>query len=201
MRHLLFAAGIASSFLLAGCGVDTTGISASTSRTQHPSTGAQAVVTVTEFADLQCPACASAHTQIVKPLVEKYGTDIRFDFKHYPLRTLHRYALPAAEAAECAADQGKFWEYEDIAFTRQAEMNEDALQQWARDLGLDMELFGRCTASHIKRDTIMTDYEEGTEAGVQGTPTFFVNGQRVESDLATISAAIDAALQAPTQRL
>ncbi len=200
MKHLLFTAGIASSLFLAGC-VDTTGISADSTRAPHPSTNAQAIATVTEFGDLQCPACASAHAQIVKPLLEKYGRQIRFEFKHYPLRTLHRYALPAAEAAECAADQGKFWEYEDIAYTKQAEMSESTLTQWAKDLGLDMDLFGRCTASHIKRDAIMADYDEGTEAGVMGTPTFFVNGQRVESDLATISAAIDASLQAPSQRL
>lgn len=201
MRTLVFASAAVSSLLLTACDVDTTGLSAITSRTANPATSQQATVTVSEYADLQCPACASAYSQIAEPLIAKYGTSIGFEFNHFPLRALHQYALDAAEASECAADQGKFWEYIDLAYTKQTEMNRTTIKQWASDLGLDMDLFGRCTDSHIKRKTILGEHEEGTDAGVLGTPTFFVNGKQVESDLATISAEVDAALARSTQHL
>ena len=93
---------------LAAC-TDTTGLSDTSSR--GPKGSANAAVTVAEYADLQCPACQAAHTQINAPLLQKYGAQIRFEFKHFPLRSIHRYALEASMASECAADQGKFWEY------------------------------------------------------------------------------------------
>jgi protein-disulfide isomerase len=200
MKRLLPLIASASAVLLTAC-VDTTGISAESSRTAHPSTSPAAIVTVAEFADLQCPACRSAHESIVKPLIEKYGTKIRYDFMHFPLQTLHPYALRAAEASECAADQKKFWEFIDMNYTNQEKLNQDALAEWAQQLGLDMDLFGRCTDSHIKRDAILDEYQKGKDVGVSGTPTFFVNGKKVDSGLAELSAAIDAALANPGQKL
>lgn len=201
MPRFSFFAPLAAVLLLAACGVDTTGLSADSSRGPHPQTSASATVTVTEYADLECPACAAAHERIVQPLIQQYGSRIRFEFKHFPLMTIHRFALSAAEGAECAADQGKFWEFEQLAFEKQASLSTAALPVWAEELGLDIPLFERCVASHIKRETILNDQNQGRQMGVQGTPTFFVNGERVESDLATLSSAIDAALQAPSQAL
>jgi protein-disulfide isomerase len=179
--------------LLAGCGVDTTGLSATSSR---PARGSQAaLVTVVEFADLQCPACKSAHEILNKPLLEKYGTRVRFEFMHFPLRTSHPYALEAAEAAECAADQNKFWEFVDMDYARQDQLNSSMLRTWAKDLGLDVDLFDRCVRSHIKRDTVMSDYAEGEKLGVNSTPSYFVAGVKVKNNIEEISAAIDAALQ------
>ena len=172
-----------------------------TSSTRPPKGNPNAAVLVEEFADLQCPACAAAHTKIVAPLLEKYANDIRYEHKHFPLRALHRFAMDAAEMSECAADQGKFWEFVDIAFTRQNEMSMDALVEWTEELGLDSTQAERCWKSHSKRDTVLADYKEGRDREVGGTPTFFVNGERVDTGFDTISEAIDAALKGTMMRL
>jgi len=101
-----------STLLLIGC-TNTTGLSDESSR--EPAGNASAAVIVMEFSDLQCPACKLVHAQVTKPLLQNYGNKIRFEFKHFPLRNIHTYALSAAMASECAADQGKFWEFIDIA--------------------------------------------------------------------------------------
>lgn len=188
------------SIALAAC-VDTTGISADSSKTPHPSTDANASVTVTEYGDLQCPSCQAAQSLVVEPLIQKYGKQISFEFRQFPLQALHPYAMIAAEASECAADQGKFWEFIDMDFDNQSSLSQDSIMKWATDLKLDMELFGRCFKSHIKRPTIQAEYAEGQKAGVTGTPTFFVNGKRVESTITAISAAIDEAKKGVGSRL
>lgn len=181
--------------LLSACStIDTTGISAISSRGPHPKTNPNAAVTVTEFGDLQCPACRAAEP-LVKQIIEQYGTQIKFEFKHFPLQAIHPYTIAAAEASECAADQGKFWEYEERAYQKQPDLNNQAIRTWAQSLNLDMELFDRCTGSHIKKKEILADYDEGEKRGVRGTPTFFVNGQKVGSTIGDISTAIDASLR------
>lgn len=191
MRKLLLLAPL---IILAAC-VDTTGLTATIHTDSHPETSQNALVTVTEYADLQCPACRSAHSSLVKPLIAKYGTQISYDFRHFPLTSIHRFAMESAEAAECAADQGKFWEFLDVTYENQPDMTSEALRDWAQDLGLDGPLFDRCVQSHIKRKAIQASYDEGRAKGVQGTPTFFVNGQQTVATLEALSAAIDAALQ------
>lgn len=193
MKKLLTTIGFC--LTLVACG----GSSTETSRL--PKGNENAAVVVWEFADLQCPACRGAHSQISQPLVEKYGNNIAFHHMHFPLRSIHRYALDAAEASECAADQGQFWEFVDIAFANQDALSTDALTSWAKELGLDMTTFSSCLRSHEKRDAVLADYEKGREIGVQSTPSFFVNGQRVETGFDTISAAIDAELDRLTQQL
>ncbi len=190
MRLSFFIAS--SALLFAACSVDTTGLSEESSRA--PKGNPAASVVVTEYADLQCPACKAAQDSIVQPLLEEYGDRIAFEFKHFPLRSIHRFALEAAEAAECAADQGAFWEYHDVIYARQDMLSSAALRSWAGELGLDEELFDRCVSSGVKRKTILTDFEEGRNAGVQGTPTFFINGERVDSQLGVIREQIDAIL-------
>ncbi|MBI1813127.1 thioredoxin domain-containing protein [Candidatus Peregrinibacteria bacterium] len=185
-------------FALTAC-VDTTDISPSSSR--PPRGNPQASILVQEFADLQCPSCRSAQTLVVQPLLEKYGSQIRFEYRHFPIQSLHRYALDAAEAAECAADQGKFWEFVDLDYANQDLLNRTAIQQWAQQLKLDTSLFSRCTRSRIKRKEILADYDEGTAGGVTGTPTFFVNGQKVDSTIQALSAAIDAAIKGTGTKL
>jgi len=201
MRRTLLLGTILVGFFLTACGVDTTGLSKDSSRLPHPKSNANGAVLVEEFADLQCPACRAAHEKILKPIVEKYGSDIRYEFRHFPLRTIHRYAMDAAEAAECAADQGKFWDFVDMDFKKQSDLNNEAIEAWAKDLALDMDLFNRCTKSDIKKETILSDYAEGKERGVAGTPTFFVNTEKVDSGLDTIGAAIEKALKGMKQRL
>lgn len=186
---------LAAPALLVAC---STG-DAETSRT--PKGNPDATVVVQEFADLQCPACRSAHAQITMPIIETYGDRIRFEFKHFPLRSIHRYALDAAEMAECAADQGKFWEFVDKAYEKQDELDTDVLTDWAAEIGIDPDTAESCFKSHRKRGIVLSDYEEGRERNVGGTPTYFVNGQPVQAGFDTIGAAIEAAASGPAMPL
>ena len=185
-------------FLLAAC-VDTTGISPNLSK--PPKGNPAAVLTVSEYADLECPACKRAHEILTQPLIQKYGSQIRFEYHHFPLRSLHRFTMDLAEGAECAADQGTFWEFVDIAFTRQDQLKAGIVSEWAKELGLDMDLFERCTDSHIKRDAVMAEYEEGVARGVQGTPTFYVGDKQVQATIEELSNEIDLQLKTAGQRL
>lgn len=168
---------------------------------RQPKGNPNASVLVEEFADLQCPACGAAHSRIVEPLLDKYGSDIRFEHKHFPLRSIHRFALDASEMSECAADQGKFWEYVEIAFTNQKDLSLDSIVEWAEALGLDVDKAERCWKTHSKRDIVLADYKEGRDREVSGTPSFFVNGERVETGFDTLSEAIDKALEGATMPL
>lgn len=183
--------------LLVAC-VDTTGLSKESAKV--PRGNANGIL-VEEFGDLQCPACQAAHTALNEPLLQKYGNQIRFEFKQFPLQSIHRYALQAALASECAADQGKFWEYVDTVYENQKELSARSLKGWAAMLALDTDLFNRCLDSEIKEDAVIADYEDGKDRGVSGTPTYFVNGVKVKTGLAEISAAIEAALAGAMQRL
>lgn len=193
-----FLSLIGASLILAAC-VDTTGISPESSK--PPRGNPQSVVQVVEYADLECPACRSAHTSVVRPLLQKYSTQIRFEYKHFPIRSIHRYTLELAEAAECAADQGKFWEYVDAAFENQQQLAKGKAAEWGSALVTDANLFSRCVRSHIKRDAILAEYDAGTAMGVKGTPTFFVNGKQFPATVEDLSAAIELQLRGATMRL
>jgi protein-disulfide isomerase len=190
MRFALLSS-LAFSFVLVAC-VDTTGLSAASSRT--PKGNPVATVTVLEFADIQCPACKAAHEQVVQTLLAQYGDRIRFEFKHFPLRAIHPYAMEAAMGAECAADQNKFWEFVDFAYDNQSSLKSSVIREWGNELSLDADLFDRCIRSGIKEDTILADYDEGIKKGVQGTPTFFVAGMKVASNVTELGAAIEKAI-------
>lgn len=192
MKYTIFSA-LTLSLLLTACNSEP----AVSSRS--PKGNPNAAVLVEEYADLQCPACAAAHTQIVEPLLAQYGSEIRFEHNHFPLRSIHRFALDASEAAECAADQGKFWEYVDIAFENQSQMSLDAFLEWSDELGLDTEKLERCWKSHSKRDVVLEDYKEGRDRGVSGTPTFFVNGEQVPTN--ELQQAVEAAIEQTKMRL
>jgi len=182
---------IVTSLLFAACSVDMTGINVESTRPIHPKSNPAAAVTVTEFIDLQCEACRAAQTRIIKPMLEQYGQQIRYEVKHFPIFPSHRYSIEAAEAAECAADQGKFWEFEEMDYENQDELSPASIEAWAKALELDMDLFGRCRKSNIKIPIIEATQAEGERMGVNGTPTFFVNGKKVESTIEAIGNAID----------
>ncbi len=186
MRRLLFLLLFPSCVFLTGC-TDTTGLSPASSKT--PLGNPAASVTVTEYSDLQCPACRLIHQSVTKPLLKGIGNEVRFEFKHFPLQ-IHTYSLQAAQASECAADQGQFWEFIDYAYEHQAELKPENFSAWAGALKLDTELFERCVASKIKRETVLADYQQGKELGVPGTPTFFVNGERVPAELDALVTAV-----------
>lgn len=160
-------------------------------------TNAKAVLI--EYSDFQCPAC-SAFEPIVKQLKNKYGDNLAVVYREFPLRQTHRYAQPAAQAAEAAALQGKFWEYHDLLFDRQNSWSQalDVKQvfvDYAKELELDVTKFTADFDSQAVKDRIDLDVASGTAANIPGTPTFFLNGQRISpSSLEDFQKAIDPVL-------
>lgn len=177
MKNFRFlVAGFLFLFLLSAC-KDTSGLSPESSRRPKGNPGAGVVMQ--EYFDFQCPFCAQAHFTVATKLLEEYKSVISYEVKHFPLAS-HPMSLITAQASECAADQGKFWEYTEKALENQNEINEINLYRWAEELILDKDLFKRCLESDIKKDTVLADYEEGKKRGVKGTPSYFVNGEKIE---------------------
>lgn len=141
-------------------------------------------VVLIEYSDFQCPACA-AYYPIVKQLAEDFGNEFAFAYRHFPLRASHRNAAAAAQAAEAAHAQGKFWEMHDMLFEKQSawsgERNPDALfESYAISLGLDIEKFKSDYASGAVSDRVKSDEASGRRAGVNSTPSFFLNGTSIQ---------------------
>lgn len=154
-----------------------------------------AIVTVTEFSDFECPYCSRA-ADTLKGLKEKYaGKPVQFVFRNFPL-SFHPNARPAAEYAQCAQEQGKFWEMHDGIFARQRELSADVLKEVAGQAGLDAGKLEACLAGSAVKQQIEEDMKKAQEVGVGGTPSFFVNGQTFGGNptVEGISAAIDAEL-------
>jgi len=142
-----------------------------------PSRGPEnAPVTIVEFSDFQCPYCGREYP-VVERLMKEYDGRVRLVFRHFPL-DFHNFAQKAAEAGACAADQGgeKFWKLHDRMFTNQQKLAVDDLKGYAKDLGLDSARFDKCLDGSEKRALVESDEKAGQEAGVTGTPAFFVNG-------------------------
>jgi protein-disulfide isomerase len=158
---------------------------------------ADAPVTIIEFSDFQCPYCARFVTQTLPQIKQEYEGKIRFVFRDFPLSQLHENAEKAAEASECADDQGKFWEYHDKLFNSQSALDVASLKSYASQLGLDTGAFDQCLDSDKYAQEVQKDLQDGDSYGVTGTPAFFVNGLLVvgAQPFATFKAAIDAALQ------
>jgi len=140
-------------------------------------------VTVVEFGDYQCPACAAAYSAI-KAIEEKYkdSKDFNFVFRNFPL-PMHRNALVAAEAAEAAAEQGKFWEMNNALYEHQKDWGEssDAMKfflQYAKDIGLNTDEFQKAVTDEKFADVISKDKSDGNTLGVDSTPTFYINGEK-----------------------
>ena len=133
-----------------------------------------AQVTIVEFSDFECPFCSRAY-ETVYEIKEAYEGQVKIVFKNFPL-SFHANAQKAAEASECAYDQGKFWEMHDIMFENQDALSVDDLKSYAEELGLDTEAFNECLDSGAKETAVSEDFEAGNEVGVTGTPAFFING-------------------------
>jgi protein-disulfide isomerase len=143
-----------------------------------PSRGpAGAPVTVVEFSDFQCGFCKRAH-DTVEQLVAAYPNDVRLVYMDYPL-PMHNRAGAASEAARCAGEQGKYWEYSTNLMKVAGDLSDDNLKQRATDVGLDASAFGACMASNKHEAAVQSDYAEGGRVGVSGTPTFFINGRMI----------------------
>ena len=153
-----------------------------------------AIVTLVEFTDFQCPACAQAHP-VLERLMGEYGDRVKLVVRDFPLAQ-HEQAFKAAEAAEAARAQGKYWEYAALLFANQSALQPDRLREYANRVGLDRIKFDSDLNSGRYADKVRRDLEEGSRVGVNATPTLFLNGQRVsDPSYEGLKAAIDAALK------
>jgi protein-disulfide isomerase len=153
----------------------------SVSEDDDPSIGPKdAKVVIIEFSDFQCPFCSKAEST-VKQILAEYEGKVRFVYRDYPL-SFHQFAQKAAEAAECADEQGKFWEYHDLLFDKQNEWSSNGVlsfKQYAKDIGLDSQKFDQCLDSGQMASEVKKDFSDGQSYGVNGTPAFFVNGEMI----------------------
>jgi protein-disulfide isomerase len=139
---------------------------------QGPSTAA---VTLVQYGDYQCPYTRQS-TTIVRAIQQQLGEQLRFVYRNFPLTEIHPHALHAALAAEAAAAQGKFWQMHDYIFHHQHTLADSDLEQFAEAVGLDMQQYARALADQRALARIEEEVERGERSGVQGTPTFFING-------------------------
>ena len=157
---------------------------------------ASAPVTIVEFADFQCGYCAQV-SPTMDALVKAFPGKVKVVFKHFPL-PFHTDAPKASEASMCANDQGKFWEYHDLVFSNQAQIGIDTLKQYTGQLQLKLDEFNTCLDSGKHGPTIAKDYQAGVAAGVQETPSVYVNGLLQNSlELAALKATVEAELAEP----
>lgn len=136
-----------------------------------------APVTLVEYGDYECPHCGRAYP-IVQKIQQQMGDRLRFVFRNFPLSEMHPHAQHAAEAAESAALQGKFWEMHDTLFENQRALDDTRLLGYAEALGLDREEFSISMKEHRANPRVREDFASGARSGVNGTPTFFINGER-----------------------
>lgn len=137
---------------------------------------AGAPVTVVEFSDFECPFCKQTHPTL-KQLLERYPDKVRLAYRDFPLDSIHPQARRAAEAARCAQDQGKFWEYHDALFTQSPQLALEDLRRYAGQVGIDVTKFDSCLAAGTHKAAVQRDLDEGNRLGITGTPAFFVNGR------------------------
>ncbi len=153
-----------------------------------------AIVTLVEYGDFECPYCGRAEPTI-RQLLTEFGQDVRYVWRHLPLNDVHTHAQLAAEASEAASAQGKFWEYYDALFEDQEALGIKDLIARAKRLGLDVERVTKDLREHRYAGRIADDVASADESGVSGTPTFFINGRRHQGpyDIDSLSAAVRAA--------
>lgn len=136
----------------------------------------EAPVTIVEFSDFECPFCRRA-LPVMNDIMKQYAGKVRWVYRDFPLASIHPLAVKAAEAARCAGESGKFWQYHDLIFDSSAKPSEADLTTFAERVGLDPGVFGKCLRSGKYRTAVEADVEEGRRLGVTGTPTFFINGR------------------------
>jgi protein-disulfide isomerase len=145
----------------------------------HPTRGpAAAPITIVEFSDFECPFCGGLFPTL-EAVEKNYRNQVRIVYRQFPLRKIHPRAEKAAEAALCAAEQGRFWEMHDSLFGHQEDLSVDALKARAAELKLNTAAFNACLDSGKQMAAIDKDIAEGMQAGVTGTPTLFINGRKM----------------------
>jgi protein-disulfide isomerase len=162
---------------------------------------AEAPVTIMTFSDYQCPYCIRSEP-VLAEVLSRYPDQVRVVHRHFPLDSIHPFARPAAEAAMCADEQGKFWEYHDAIFARSGKLSEASFAEIGSELGLDGDALGACMTERRYADFVQQDFDAGRAAGVTGTPAFFVNGLALKGsrDADELSKIVDSEL-ARTQTL
>jgi protein-disulfide isomerase len=161
----------------------------------HAQGVAGAALTLVEYGDYECSYCGRAYP-IVKAVQRRLGGRLRFVFRNMPLAQIHRHAEIAAEAAEAAGQQGKFWEMHDALYEHQHELAVSLVVELATKLGLDVSRFEDDLRLGRMRDRVRHDYNGGVRSGVSGTPTFFINGTRFDGDWTDVDAFLAALLRA-----
>ena len=152
------------------------------SERDHAQGPADAPVTLVEYGDYECPYCGKAHP-IVKRIQKKLGPKLRLVFRNFPLNTIHAHAGVAAQAAEAAAAQGKFWEMHDLLFENQDKLADADLNTYALKLGLEIYRFESDLSGEVFATRVRDDFRGGIRSGVNGTPTFFINNLRYDGPL------------------
>jgi protein-disulfide isomerase len=202
---LAFFLGLGGGFLLWGgnqptsaAGTDTTVRRVDVSTDDDPSIGpANAPVTIIEFSDYQCPYCQVWYQQVYQQLIASYPNKIRFVYRDLPL-SMHPEAIPAAEAADCAGDQGAYWKYHDALFDQKYGLSRTAYDHYATDLGLDLKTFDTCLDSQHYLGEVQADASDAARVGLNSTPSFVINGRILIGALpiADFKAVIDEELAA-----
>jgi protein-disulfide isomerase len=157
----------------------------------HIQGSVNAPLNIVEYGDYECPYTGMAHP-IVKEIIRQFGDKLYFVFRNFPLNDIHPHAQAAAEAAEAASAQDKFWEMHDYLFEHQKALDHSHLLEYAKKVGLDIERFKMDLADHVYTSLIDESLKTGIKSGVEGTPTFYINGVRYEDswDLQTFSETI-----------
>ncbi len=191
MLPLAILVGLGIGYLFWGQGVDSTktavagetqeeAVRYDVSVDDDPFLGPEdAPVTIIMFSDYQCVYCQKWYGQTLKPLLNDYPNQIRFVYRDFPLSSIHPTATSAAEAANCAGDQNKYWEFFDELFSSTETLGDQAIQNHAIAIGLEMDPFNQCLSSHKYQSEVEADFAYAANLGVQSTPTFFVNGLAV----------------------
>jgi protein-disulfide isomerase len=156
-----------------------------------------AKVTLVQYGDYQSPACMAAASELMK-LRRRFDGELRFAFRHFPIGDSHPLALHAAEAAEAAGAQGRFWEMHDLIYGRDQGLEPALLRKLAKGLDLDLERFDSELAGETHLRHVMEDFQSGVDSGVNGTPTFFINEERLDWDfeMTTLERAVELAIAA-----
>jgi protein-disulfide isomerase len=142
----------------------------------HLTGSPEAAVTIVEYGDFECPDCKQA-APALKLLLARHAGRVRFAYRHFPLEGVHPHALQAAEAAECAAAQGRFWEMHDLLFDNQLRLDLEDLRNYAERLGLDLARFDEEMREHAWSSRISEHIDSGEQSGVRSTPGVFINGR------------------------
>jgi len=150
----------------------------------HVQGPADAPLTLVEYGDYECPYCGAAYP-IIKEVQARMGDQLRFVFRNFPISTSHPHAEHAAEAAEAASAQSRFWPMHDLLYENQQRLGDQDLHAYAERLGLDLERFDHDLAEHVHAGRVHDDFLTGVRSGVNGTPSFYINGARYDGSFDT----------------